>query len=276
MKWRLLDLKYDIYAHHATEEYFLQQEKSAPVVIVSQIMHPGISVSDKQDIRKDVDIARCDERKVHYTRRKSGGRSVFLDGNSFLLSLVANAQNLGIGMKNVVEAYRVFCSLVSSSLASILEVPVLVDEKNDLLLSDRRKIGGVAQRNRGQRVLLHSYIRYVKNWEYALQFLRVDNHPLEGYAREFNEFTTSVREMKDLEYELFKEMMIRNFLSRRVYVREPLAVDEVQAIEKVKKQYRDSTWILGVGRETFSRGNCDLIAGSELKIKSLEGVVRFR
>lgn len=276
VRWRVLGLEQDVCELHATEDYFLNVASlECPVLIFSKITRPGVSVSVRQDVVKDVDVERCRREGVVMTRRTSGGRSVLLDENYIVVSVVARPED--VAARNYVEAYRFFCDRVASSLSSCLGgASFVVDEKNDVLLFDGRKIGGVAQRRHGGRVLLHGYVRYAKRWEYWLRFLKIDDHPLSPFVEDFNGFTTSVSEIGKVSRDAVVESLLEGVVGGCEYLCDVLSPEEKWGIGAKVLLYTAHSWVFRTGEGMFSRGNCDLIAGSELRIKSLEGKVRYR
>ena len=262
---------------HATEDAFLDlvdQGKSDPVLLFFQLTEPGISISSGQNLHLDVDVDRCVESGVSFTRRETGGRSVYLDQNHFIASFITRLD----AEKDPHVWYDQFCSRLCTVLGQLVDRPISVEHTNDLVLRDGRKIGGAAQRQRGNAVLLHAYIRYTSELARALPYLRIDNIPLAPYVREFETFTAGVSSLlthRPLSLDAFFISFRSAFADIHSATVDVLTVAEQDAIKARIVKYTEPTWILGTRKEP-SRGNCDLIAGTTLRIKELEGRVSYK
>ena len=90
MPWRVVDLECDVYTLHAAEDYFLERvgQGDNPTILFSRLIRPAISIGKGQNLRKDVDLEEATRLGVDVTRRETGGRSVYLDQNHYIVSVI--------------------------------------------------------------------------------------------------------------------------------------------------------------------------------------------
>ena len=263
-EWRVLPLRdYDIYTMHSLEDAIcdlVSTGKSPPTIIFSTIDPPAVSVSRAQDLHADVNVELCNHVGVNIARRKTGGRSVYLDRNYFIVSMIGKPADMQAYMRDVAQAYRYFCNRVKGTLRRVLDADVSIENMNDIMVNSV-KIGGAAQRQHGtghgDAVIVHGYLRYEKSWELPLQYLKIDGHSLAPYLAHMNLFTTSVKEHSAVGYhefyDAFKEMLLRGFHHR---VGELTNEERALAIG-YRNTGMDISWITGEGEKCMSRGNCD-------------------
>ena len=256
----------DIFSLHAYEDVILDgvSRGSLPTILFSRLSKPGISVSYKQNLRLDVDVETASSRGVDVTRRMTGGRSMYLDGRYDIVSVVLPSDSLDVdGM------YQKVCGRVTNVLSEILGFECSVENKNDLVLANGKKIGGAAQRIKGKAVLVHAYVRYGDDLDDVLGLIKVDGVRLTDYRSEFASFTASVEEVADLDRETFYEKLRDGFCNGLNVAEGVLSPLELHNFDGIIIHYKDRGWVEGNGDEP-SRGHCDLIAGDKIRIKELE------
>tara|TARA_Y100000310_G_scaffold339280_1_gene431495 strand:+ start:4232 stop:5059 length:828 start_codon:yes stop_codon:yes gene_type:complete len=256
----------DIFSLHAYEDAILEgvSQGSLPTILFSRLSKPGISISYKQNLRLDVDVEAVSSRGVDITRRITGGRSMYLDGRYDIVSVVLPCDSLDIdGM------YRKVCGRVTNVLSGILGIGCGIENKNDLVLDNGKKIGGAAQRIKGKAVLVHAYVRYEDDLDDVLSLVKVDGVGLTDYRSDFASFTAHAREFTELDRTDFYERLRDGFCRDLNVVKGNLSSFELDSLEGRIRHYKDSSWVEGSGDEP-SRGHCDLIAGDKIRIKELE------
>ena len=181
---------------------------------------------------------------------------------------------MAIKTGDVRKAFSYFNQAVNYSLQEIFGMPIIVQRGNDLMINGK-KIGGVATMQHDKATIVHGFLRYDKSWAFPLQFLKIDNYPLSPYVNRIDDMTTSVKEFRsDLSYEDFYNNFV-NHLSKVINYKEgELTKKEIKSTEIYRVNHVDKKWIYGRGDEV-SRGHCDIIEGTKLKIPELEGLVNF-
>ncbi len=275
--WRVIPLsRYTIHEFHSLEETLYERVRSGespPTVVFAQIDPSAVSISEHQNLQKDVNTDLCQRIGVHVARRTGSGRSVYLDANYFVISMIGRPRDFNVKFGQYAETFAYFCRKVVRSLRDILGTYSVIERDNDLVI-EGKKIGGVSQIHKKDVVVVNGFIRYEKSWELPLQLLKIDNVPLYPYINEVNGFTTAVTEVKKMSYGEFTDMLMERLLSGMQCKVDSMSAEEKKLRERIHRARLGTEWIQGTGHEQ-SRGNCDVIAGKRLKISALEGRVHF-
>tara|TARA_Y100000310_G_C20694263_1_gene824381 strand:+ start:206 stop:1042 length:837 start_codon:yes stop_codon:yes gene_type:complete len=277
MTWRVIDLgKTSIYRLHATEDYFLEKVNKGkqPTILFSKIKKAAISIGSKQNLKKDLNTANAHDLGVDITRRKTGGRSIYLDENHYILSLINKKKPSDL---DITKKYESACSTIIETIRDITGIELYLKNNNDLMTAEDRKVGGAAQRGKTKSYLVHCYLRYQEDIDSMLELIMIDGKELKSYRPEFENFVSSIKtETKNNSIDFYSAFQ-KNFLDKMVqedYKNRQLSENEMIEIICHAKNYKKESYILGTGEEP-SRGNCDLIAGKTLRIKDLEGKVQY-
>jgi lipoate-protein ligase A len=280
MVWRVVDLEADIYTMHAAEDYFLERvgKGYTPTVILSRLIRPAVSIGKGQNLRKDVNLEEAARLRVDVARRETGGRSVYLDRNHYLVSII---DRHATGSRDPGKTYADQCGQVLRVLSELTGVRFELRYVNDLVTSPGKKVGGAAQKNTASASLVHCYLRLATDFDTMLRLIKIDDVPLVEYQSEFEAFASSLEDETRMTIETFFPQFRAAFLSSLGEVAPTsLTQSERRSIDEiVRRQYKSSEYILGTGKEP-SRGNCDLIAGTGdsaiLKIPALVERVTFK
>ncbi len=276
--WRVINLeKCSIYALHATEDYFLEEvinTKRAPLIIFSNLQNPSVSISYKQNLEKDVNTHEAEKLSVDIARRSTGGRSMYLDSSHSIVSIIGKIDSNGI---NIPGMYKKTCGHIMESIRNVTGTNLHLENKNDLMTVNGKKIGGAAQRIKKGCYVVHCYIRGKLDIDMTLKLIQIGGMGLQDYGREFLGFSSSISDETGTNSEKFQDQFKSLFLSsltqNKFYISD-LTEDEINEIKKIEMHHRDKEHIKGNGKEP-SRGNCDVIAGDKLRIPCLEGRVHF-
>jgi lipoate-protein ligase A len=275
MNWRIIDLKdADIYRLHAAEDYFLNKlnrENHPPTILFSRLSNSCISIGNAQNLEKDVNLEQAKLLNVDITRRKTGGRSAYLDNDHYIVSLINKKASNDL---DITKKYVHSCNKIIDSIKRVTGIELYLKNQNDLITLDNKKVGGAAQRIKSRSYLVHCYIRHKKNLDNMLKIIMVDSQPLTQYKKEFDEFTGSIEELSK-GHNNFYDSFRSNFLTKFEPVnKSTLNEEEIKEIKGIEGIYKNQGYIFGKRNEP-SRGNCDLIAGNTLKIKDLESKVNY-
>ena len=275
MKWRVLNLEnIDIYKLHAAEDYFLEKldkGTNSPTIIFSRLSNQGISIGKKQNLEKDVNLEQAKILNADITRRKTGGRSAYLDNDHYIISLIYKKMPNDL---NITQNYENSCNKIIDTIKKVTGIELFLKNKNDLITADNKKVGGAAQKIKTRSYLIHCYIRNKKNLDNMLKLIMLDNRPLTEYKKEFDEFTGSIEELSKNKKNFYNEFRSNLLTKFEPITNSTLTEQEIKEIRGIEEVYKNKEYILGKRNEP-SRGNCDLIAGDILKIKDLEGKVNY-
>jgi lipoate-protein ligase A len=282
VKMRLFEFpEDDIYSLHAREDFFLNDIRDN-LISFSRLRKPSISLGRLQNYN-DLEREKAEKDRVDVTRRKTGGRFMYLDSGFLIVSFAFNDD------VPPVKAYESVCGLITSALEDTTHEHFYLDYVNDIMHSSGKKIGGAAQSKNllegNYRHLVHAYVRYDTDSDSLFRYCRIDGESLEKYSTLMEPFITSVKDLSphltfDSFYESFRDSLVRRLVSYRneEVVKSSLLNGHKSAVANWRNQYTDPGYISGKS-DYPSRGHCDVIAGSGpnavLKIPSLLGKVNY-
>jgi len=137
------------YYNLAVEEYLLDTEEKDVIMLWQN--EPSVVVGINQNIIAEVDTVALSQRSIHPVRRITGGGAVYHDGGNINYTFISKSRG-GID-------FAAFSKPIIDALAS-LGIPLSLSGRNDLCLADGRKVSGVAECRRGNRVLHHGTLLY--------------------------------------------------------------------------------------------------------------------
>ena len=274
MSWRVVELlNADIYHMHAVEDIIMDQVEhhhSSNTIILSTVK-PSISISHEENYYLDIDEGACARDNIDITRRFSGGRSMYLDQNHLIVSIIRNDHTF----IDVSQTYSEGLTMIVDALKAVTGRQFNI-RRDDITISNR-KIGGASQRNSNTYNMVHCYIRLNTDIDNMLKYVMIDGHRLEPYKSIIKKHVTSIGEITSMTPESFYKEFKRELLKGV----ESHQADLHQYREDIKKrvlEYMDKEYIKG-NHNFSSKGNCDIIVGSgskaKLIIESLEGKVKF-
>lgn len=162
----------DPYLNLAIEEYMLECEDEDVMMLWQN--SPCVVVGKNQNIRAEVDISAASELGILPVRRITGGGAVYHDGGNVNYTFISNKGSEGIDFAS-------FSAPIIEALRS-LGVSVSLSGRNDLCLSDGRKISGNAQCTRGGRVLHHGTLLFNADLAILGRILTPDEEKLRSKA----------------------------------------------------------------------------------------------
>ena len=140
---------HDPYLNLAIEEYLLTHCEDDVFMLWQN--EPSVVVGINQNIRAEVDTDALFRLGVKPVRRITGGGAVYHDLGNINYSFIARS---GGGID-----FATFSAPIIDALGA-LGVPLTLSGRNDLCLSDGRKVSGNAQCKRGDRVLHHGTLLF--------------------------------------------------------------------------------------------------------------------
>ena len=170
---KYIELKtHDPYLNLAIEEYIFENAKEETFILWQN--NPCIVIGKNQNPYAEINIPLAKQRKIDVVRRITGGGAVYHDLGNLNYSFVSPTHKNGID-------FAYFTAPIIKALKSI-GVECTLSGRNDLVLSDGRKISGNAQFSRGGRVLHHGTLLYNSNLDVLDELLSVDPEKLQSKA----------------------------------------------------------------------------------------------
>ncbi len=268
----------DIYTMHAREEALTRARGNT--LSFSKLTGPSISIGRLQNY-KDVIEDRVLKDKVAVTRRKTGGRFMYLDENDVIVSFALSNDD------SIRKNYDSICNIIVRSLSEITGEEFYIANLNDIMHESGRKIGGAAQSRNDKEgtSMIHVYIRHSVNPDTLFRYCALDGYFLEDHVKVLARHITSVSDINpNLTFSKFYSIFYNKVGERFESLigedasESQLTNYEIQKINELRETYTNSAYIIG-DSDYPSRGHCDAIAGtgsnSVLKIPALEGRVRY-
>ncbi|MCC6003440.1 MAG: lipoate--protein ligase family protein [Thermofilum sp.] len=248
MKLRVvLDLEgHDAYWQMALDEALLVLRslgRIANTLRIYRFKPSAVTIGYFQKIRESVNLEFLHERGIQYTRRITGGGSVYHDTNGELTySVVLPIEG---ALADASESYRVICSGLVYALRK-LGAPGEFIPVNDVAVYGK-KISGNAQTRRAGFLLQHGTLMYATDLDTVEKALLAPREKLESKGvRSIRERVITLREViGEVDVNALVESLIEGFskaLSAEVY-HDVLSEEELRAADNLVAKYRSPEWI---------------------------------
>jgi len=155
----------DCYKNIGSEEYFLSRFDDD--IFYLYINAPSIIVGRHQNTYAEINQEYVHENEIDVVRRLSGGGAVYHDRGNLNYGFIV--QNQG---KDINEVFRKLTVPIINVLQK-LGADTRFSGRNDLVIDDK-KISGVAQYHKGNRILLHGTLLFSSDLSKVSQSLNVD------------------------------------------------------------------------------------------------------
>lgn len=153
------------YKNIGSEEYFMSRFDED--IFYLYINAPSIIVGRHQNTYAEINQEYVRQNRIDVVRRLSGGGAVYHDHGNLNYGFIV--QNQG---KDVNEVFREFTIPIINVLQK-LGADARFSGRNDLVIDDK-KISGVAQYHKGDKLLLHGTLLFSSDMTKVSQSLRVD------------------------------------------------------------------------------------------------------
>jgi lipoate-protein ligase A len=243
----ILDLEgRDVYWQMAIDEALLvlRREGSIPDTLrIYRFKPSAVTIGYFQRVRDSVNLGFLEEAGIPFTRRITGGGSVFHDENGELTySVVLPIKG---DLTDVQESYRIICDGLVKALEK-LGVKAEFAPVNDILVQGR-KISGSAQTRRAGYLLQHGTLMYATNLDLLEKTLAAPREKLESKGvRSIRERVVTLEQVIGrVSLDELAEALLQGFaksLNAEVYVDE-LSERELEAASKLVDKYRDPGWV---------------------------------
>jgi len=204
----------------------------------------GVTVGYFQKISEAVNLEYLSEHNIPFTRRITGGGSVYHDAGGEITYAVIS--RVGVLPADVEESYRVICSGLVEAL-HLLGLEARFEPINDVTVGGK-KISGSAQARRRSGVLQHGTLMYNTDLSMLANVLRAPKEKLKakGVKSIEERVTTISRELKRrVNSKEVLDALIAGFskaLGAEFYKAE-LSDIEREMAAKLEEKYRSREWI---------------------------------
>lgn len=248
MKLRVvLDLSgRDVYWQMALDEAMLVLRSRGEIPSTLRLYRfkpSAVTIGYFQKVSEAVNLEFLRERGIEFTRRITGGGSVYHDTNGEITySVVLPVEG---ALTDVLESYRIICSGLVYALRR-LGAPAEFVPVNDVVVYGR-KISGSAQTRRAGFLLQHGTLMYATDLDVLERALVAPREKLESKGvRSIRERVITLRDvLGEVDVERLVEALVRGFaeaLRAEVYYDE-LSERELRAASELIDKYRDPKWI---------------------------------
>lgn len=224
------------YLNLAIEEYIFENCEEETFIIWQN--EPCVVIGKNQNPYAEVKIDLCRDRDVKIVRRITGGGAVYHDLGNVNYSFISPSHKEGID-------FAYFTKPIIDAL-SILGVDAKLSGRNDIVLSDGRKISGNAQHSKGGRVLHHGTLLFNSDLNVLGELLNVDPEKLKSKAvRSVRSRVANISEVSDIALDVpkFIDSIKASVLNN--YGAEEISVPISSEIERLEERNASFEWIFG-------------------------------
>lgn len=179
--WRLIIDKGSVYWNMAVDEamLLLRDKEAIPNTLRIYVFSPSaVTFGYFQKIRDAINIEFLKEKNIDFTRRITGGGSVYHDEHGEVTySIVAAIDDIA---RDVQESYRIICrGIVYAVKAFGLNAEFM--PVNDVVVN-KKKISGSAQARKKNALLQHGTLMYNTNLDILAKSLKAPEEKLEAHG----------------------------------------------------------------------------------------------
>ena len=248
MAWRLIIDRGDLYWNMALDEamLLLREEHKIPNTLRLYVFDPSaVTLGYHQKVEDAVDEKYLVERGVKFTRRITGGGSVYHDKlGEVTYSVVAAIEDIS---QDIEKSYELICRGLVYAIEE-LGLEAEFRPVNDVLVSNK-KVSGSAQARKRNALLQHGTLMYDTNLEELARCLRAPKEKLDSHkVRSIRERVTTLSlelERKVTRDEVVKAM-IRGFgkaLGIRDLKPSEYSPEELELAQRLRRKYTSKEWI---------------------------------
>jgi len=263
---------FDAAFHFSVEEYFTQyassQEHSGeyfcePIIMIWQT-GKCVMLGSYQTAEAEINLQFARENGIQVVRRCSGGGTIFTDSGTLLYTMI---------LPNLKEQYPQQTSkeILAASVVDLLNktgISARQEGRNDITV-DGKKVSGMAQYVRNNRVCSHCSLLYDTNLEMLTQVLHVDQEKIQSKAiRSIRSRVTNLKNYMSapLSTQDFKELIKQNLFKKYDITKYNLTENDIARINKIyHEKYANPSWTYGRSPK-FSFRNTKRFQGGRVEI----------
>jgi lipoate-protein ligase A len=243
----ILDLEgRDVYWQMAIDEALLHLRINGRIdntLRLYRFKPSAVTIGYFQRIRDSVNIDYLNASGIDYTRRITGGGSVYHDSNGEITySIVLPAEG---PLVDILESYRVLCGALVYALRKI-GLQAEFAPINDVVVYGR-KISGSAQTRRLGYILQHGTLMYATDLDTLEKALLAPREKLVSKGvRSIRERVVTIKEvLGSVDLDQLVKLLVEGFsmsLNAEVYYDE-LSGEEIRVASEIVPKYRSHEWI---------------------------------
>jgi lipoate---protein ligase len=178
MKWRFVDLgRFDVYNLNGISDAVFESVRdklSEPSLTVARLKPSAVTIGVFQGANDEVDLQKCKELGIDFTRRKSGGGAEFSDAEGELQYGVIGPEEYF--PNNILEASHSVSNWVINGLAT-LNIKAQAIGLNDIVVNGK-KISGCSQLKRDGVFMQYGTILYKPDIDIMFSVLKVSKEKM--------------------------------------------------------------------------------------------------
>jgi lipoate-protein ligase A len=259
--------------HFSVEEYLMDSlQTDEPVLMIWQT-EKTVMVGSNQVAQAEVNERVVKDNDVQIVRRRSGGGTIFTDLGTLLYTVI-------LPFDHSTDTNAIIKQDVGGPIVDALidmGIPAALEGRNDILV-DGRKVSGLAQFIKGNRICSHASLLYDADLTLLAEVLNVDEDKIQSKA--IRSVRSRVTNLKEYMSEPVTVNVFWDELKRRLFaaneVREyALTETEEQAVRAIRSERYDTHgWTYGRA-PAYSLKNSRRYAGgkAEVYLSVKQGVI---
>ncbi|MDR3322313.1 MAG: lipoate--protein ligase [Synergistaceae bacterium] len=232
--------------HFAVEEYLLLHFQSDEPVMMIWRADKCAMLGCNQIADAEIDLSAAARLGVQVVRRSSGGGTIFIDMGTllytFIMSLPYN------GLTDVKDIEREYVAGPVARALNRMGIPARIEGRNDILV-ENRKISGLAQYIRRNRLCTHGSLLYDADLDTLAQVLKPDEEKIRSKSiRSVHSRVANLAQYMDvpLSTEKFRDRIKENLHKSLNFLEYNLTeVDIVQIGRILREKYANPDWTFG-------------------------------
>lgn len=236
----------DVYWQMAIDEALLTrapQRKVEGTLRLYKFYPSAVTIGYFQRIRESVNLDFVHANSIQYTRRITGGGSVYHDAQGEITYSVVLP--ITGALTDVQESYRIICGGLVYTLRK-MGVPAEFVPVNDVVVYNR-KISGSAQTRRAGYLLQHGTLMYATDLDVLEKALLAPSVKLQSKGvKSIKERVITLKHViGEVDLDSLVKSLVEGFaiaLNASIYY-DSLREDELRVAESLVEKYRSSSWI---------------------------------
>jgi lipoate-protein ligase A len=256
-KWRVIRTETrDAFENMAIDEAVSEQvatQDSPPTIRFYRWNPSAISIGYFQSLLDEVAVDECEDSRVDYVRRRTGGGAVYHDYDGELTYSVIGPES--IFPKGIIDSYHCICGWIMDGLAK-LGVETEFKPINDIVMADGsvgvngehvggKKISGNAQTRRQGVLLQHGTILYKVDVRKMFSLLKVGQEKIsDKMISAVEDRVTSISALNpDLAFEDLYEGLLEGFTKGKKWdYGEWTLAEMMRAQDLAERKYATKEW----------------------------------
>ena len=250
--------------HFSVEEYMMQNHQfNEPLMMIWQT-DKCVMLGCNQLAEAEIDIDFANREKIQITRRSSGGGTIYTDLGTLLYTMILPNSS---GEYSQEVAKGTITKMIVDAL-NCMGLPANPEGRNDILL-DGKKISGLAQYARNDRICTHGSLLYDTDLETLTRVLRVDEDKIHSKAiRSVRSRVANLKEFMEspCSTQFFWGLLKRELFKSREVNEYRLSEHDLAEIDKIfQTKYANPSWVFG-RTPNFSFHNSKRFAGGKVEV----------